>query len=63
MTHFLKTLLLVNSALAVTFGIFGELCHLCVQSNITPWLAIPATMAFCGFIFIKTVGVISRRFG
>jgi len=60
---FLKALLLVNGPLAVTFGIFYQLAKLCVQLDISPWLALVVTMLACVLVFWGMQREAVRRWG
>ncbi len=63
MTDFLKTLFLFNGILATTFGVFVQICHICSEVEVSPWLSVPATWAVCAFVYVKTARAAIRRFG
>lgn len=63
MSTLLKTVFLVNAILAVTFGLFIEICKLCAVLDVSPWLSIPGTMLVCGGAYLLMLRAAARRFG
>lgn len=60
---FLKTIAIVNTIFAVTFGIFIVICTICADYGVTPYLSIPGTLGICGGLYWKLLRAASRRVG
>ena len=63
MADFLKTVFIVTTIFAVTFGIFIQLYLWCADYGVTPWLSIPGTLGICGGIYWQLIRAASRKFG
>lgn len=63
MSGLLKTIILINGSLAVTFGIFYELVMICLYLHINPWFALFMTLGGCGFAFWRMQRAAVRRWG